>query len=155
MKDCDLQRKSASETTPTAGHSRIRFFISHLHQDDSLAIELRHLLRSSKRAVAISLVLADRRIGPLETTESIKQNILIPRLRWMSTLAVLLTPHISSSAWVQWEIEFAVAHEKHVIGVRPHEVSLNDLTWFRGLGHPISEWSASGILRWADRGRLR
>jgi len=141
---------SRRQASPSSPH---RIFISHLHRDDSLAIELRRLLHSSERAVAVSLVLAQQRLGPTDTADTIKTRVLIPRLRWMSTMAVLLTPQVSASSWVKWEIDFAVAGEKQVLGVRCDSTPSADLAWFLGLGHPVAEWSAREILEIADRRR--
>lgn len=47
----------------------------------------------------------------------IKSEILAPRIRQCSVLAVYITPGTKNSGWVDWEIEYAHKHGKRIVGV--------------------------------------
>ena len=50
----------------------------------------------------------------------IKSEILAPRIRQCSTLAVYITPETKNSDWVNWEIEYAHKHGKRIVGIWAH-----------------------------------
>ena len=50
----------------------------------------------------------------------IKSEILAPRIRRCSVLAVYITPGTKNSGWVDWEIEYAHKLGKRIVGVWAH-----------------------------------
>lgn len=91
-------------------------FISHVHQDDELLPRLRDLISGAGMDVRDGSISSEKP-NDAKSEQYIKQEILAPRIRWAGTLVVLITKDTASSAWVNWEIEQAVAQGKPVVGV--------------------------------------
>ena len=96
----------------------MRIFISHLHRDDDLALELKTSLREqSASPSAVSIVLASGVNAAPVNLDDIRERVLIPRLRWAQVLIVLLTGDTCDSYWVRWEIAYAQKRNKKIVGV--------------------------------------
>ncbi len=91
-------------------------FISHVHEDDKLLPQLKDLLSRSGMEVRDGSINSDKP-NAAQSEEYIKHEIIAPRIRWASTLVVLITHDTSQSEWVNWEIDCAIEHGKRVIGV--------------------------------------
>jgi hypothetical protein len=91
-------------------------FISHVHEDDALLPDLKHLIARAGMEVRDGSISSDKP-NDAENEQYIKREILKPRIEWASTLIVLITHDTAQSWWVNWEIELAVQLGKRVIGV--------------------------------------
>lgn len=91
-------------------------FISHIHEDDEVLQGLKELLRRNGYSIRDGSIDSSRP-NDAQSEEYIKSQILAPRIRWSSTMIVLISPDTSSSRWVEWEIEYAANEGKRIIGV--------------------------------------
>ena len=118
----------------------MRAFLSHLHRDDDLAIQLKRQLRQwSERSIAVSLVLASDRTTRT-SSESIKEQVLIPRLRWAQAVLVLVTPLTCASPWIRWEIDFAKQRETPIIAVTAPSVDQRYAGYVTDSGGIVCDW---------------
>lgn len=95
---------------------RKNVFISHVHEDDGLLPKFKELV--SKAGLDVS----DYSVNSSNPNEAsnedyIKHQILAPRIQACSTLVVLITRETAQSLWVNWEIQYAIAQGKNVVGV--------------------------------------
>jgi hypothetical protein len=91
-------------------------FISHIHEDDEILQGLKELLRRNGYSIRDSSIDSSRP-NDAQSGDYIKSQILAPRIRWSSTMIVLISPDTCSSRWVEWEIEYAASEGKRIIGV--------------------------------------
>jgi hypothetical protein len=91
-------------------------FISHVHEDDALLPDLKHLIARAGMDVRDGSINSDKP-NNAENEEYIKREILKPRIDWASTFVVLITDETAQSWWVNWEIKYAVQLGKKVVGV--------------------------------------
>jgi len=91
-------------------------FISHVHEDDKLLQDLKDLLSRNGYEIRDGSIDSSK---PNEATDEnyIKSEILAPRIRWASTMVVLISPKTHESPWVEWEIEYAQKEGKRIVGV--------------------------------------
>lgn len=91
-------------------------FISHVHEDDQLLQGLRDLLSRNGYEIRDGSIDSSK---PNEAKDKdyIKSEILAPRIRWASTMVVLISPKTHTSQWVEWEIEYAHKEGKQIVGV--------------------------------------
>lgn len=96
--------------------SRKNIFISHVHEDDELLPKLKDLLQRAGMEVRDGSINSDK---PNNATneEYIMRGIIAPRIEWASTLVVLINHDTHESDWVNKEIDYAVRHDKHIVGV--------------------------------------
>ncbi len=91
-------------------------FISHVHEDDDLLPKLKDLVSKNNMEVRDGSINSDKP-NDAQNEEYIKRKILAPRIKWASTLVVLITHDTADSWWVNWEIEHAAGQDKNVVGV--------------------------------------
>ena len=91
-------------------------FISHVHEDDEQLSQLRSLLKNSGYEVRNGSI-DKSKFNDASHEGYIKSEILAPRIRWASTLVVLVSPNTKHSDWVNWEIEYAEKQGKRIVGV--------------------------------------
>ena len=101
-------------------------FISHVHEDDALLPDLKDLIARAGMDVRDGSINSDKP-NEAQSEEYIKNNILAPRIRWASTLVVLITHDTAQSWWVNWEIKYAVEQGKTVVGVYAQGATEADL----------------------------
>jgi len=110
---------------PAGGHRRrgVRsmsdkknIFISHVHEDDALLPKLKDLISKAGMEVRDGSINSDKP-NAASNEDYIKRDILAPRIQWASTLVVLITHDTAQSAWVNWEIKYAIEQGKNVVGV--------------------------------------
>ena len=91
-------------------------FVSHVHKDDAEVGNLKDLLRSKGFNIRDYSVTKD---NPNNAHDEgyIKQQILKPRLDASSVVAVIVTPDTKDSDWVDWEVNYANQHAKHIVGI--------------------------------------
>ncbi len=94
-------------------------FISHIHEDDEGLGKLKSLLKDNGMTTRDYSINADNP-NNAHSEEYIKAQILAPRIRQSSTLAVYISPETKDSKYVNWEIEYAQKQEKRIVGVWAH-----------------------------------
>jgi len=91
-------------------------FISHVHEDDDLLPKLKDLISRAGMDVRDGSINSDKP-NDASSKDYIMNEIIAPRIRWASTLVVLITHDTAQSEWVNREIRYAVEQEKNVVGV--------------------------------------
>lgn len=91
-------------------------FISHIHEDDDLLPELKQLASNAGMEVRDYSITSEKP-NDAHNPEYIKRKILAPQIDMASTLVVLMTHNTAESDYVNWEIRYAVEHDKRVVGV--------------------------------------
>lgn len=91
-------------------------FISHVHEDDSILKDLKDLLARSGYDIRDGSIDSSKP-NQAKDPDYIKSEILAPRIRWASTMVVLISPETHTSGYVDWEIEYAHKQRKRIIGV--------------------------------------
>ena len=95
-------------------------FISHVHEDDDLVPKLKDLIVNAGMEVSNYSITSDKP-NEAHNEEYIKREILAPQIERSSTLVVLITHTTSEHPdYVNWEIKYAVEHNKRVVGVFAH-----------------------------------
>ena len=94
-------------------------FISHIHEDDTGLGKLKSLLKDNGMSTRDYSVSKDNP-NNAHSESYIKSEILAPRIRQSSTLAVYISPETKSSSWVDWEVEYAHKQDKRIVGVWAH-----------------------------------
>ncbi|MGD0779636.1 MAG: TIR domain-containing protein [Dehalococcoidales bacterium] len=91
-------------------------FISHIHEDDTLLANLKDLISRAGMEVRDASI-TDEKPNEAQNEQYIKYQILAPKIDWASTLVVLISHNTTQSDYVNWEIKYAVDHDKRVVGV--------------------------------------
>ncbi len=91
-------------------------FIGHVHEDDDVLQDLKALLGENGYEIRDSSI-DSLEPNDAQNPEYIKSEILAPRIRWASTMIVLISPDTHTSDWVEWEIEYAQKKDKRIVGV--------------------------------------
>lgn len=101
-------------------------FISHVHKDDAELGKLKDLLANHGMSVRDSSITSDKP-NNAQSPDYIKSHILVPQIRWASTLLVYISPQTKNSVYVNWEIEYAAKCDKRIVGVWEHGASECDV----------------------------
>ena len=91
-------------------------FISHVHEDDKLLQDLKDLLAKNGYEIRDGSIDSSKP-NEAKSEEYIKSEVLAPRIRWASTLIVLISPRTHESEWVEWEIEYGNKEGKRIVGL--------------------------------------
>ena len=91
-------------------------FMSHIHEDDDALPQLKGLVSKNGLVVRDGSINADKP-NRARSDDYIKSGILAPRIQWASVLVTLVSPETRTSAWVDWEIEYAHKLGKRIVGV--------------------------------------
>jgi hypothetical protein len=91
-------------------------FVSHVHEDDKLLQDLKDLLAKNGYEIRDGSIDSSKP-NEAKSGEYIKSEVLAPRIRWASTLIVLISPRTHESKWVDWEIEYALKEGKRIVGL--------------------------------------
>ncbi len=96
-------------------------FISHHHGDDSHVDSFQNMLGRSDYHVRNSSVRMkpanERRVREGRVSETTIKRLLRMKMRWASTVVVLVGPKTHTRPWVDWEIEQAHKLGKRIVGV--------------------------------------
>lgn len=94
---------------------RKNIFISHYGGDEKYIEPFKQKISSGVNVYDSSIVESE----PNHATnkEYIKRNILAPKIDWAGTVVVLIGPKTKEREYVNWEIEYALRHDKRVVGV--------------------------------------
>lgn len=96
-----------------------KVFISHIHEDDADLVAMKSLLSESGFEVRDASI-NSAKLNQAKDPDYIKGEILGPRIRWASTMVVLISPGTRESEWVDWEIEYARKLGRRIVGVWAH-----------------------------------
>ncbi len=91
-------------------------FISHRHEDDALVSGFKNLMKNRGVTIRDASITSDDP-NRAHNIDYIKNEILAPGIKWAGTLVVIITPDTKNHDWVSWEIEYAIKHNKRIIGV--------------------------------------
>lgn len=91
-------------------------FISHVHEDDHGLQKLRDLLAPKGVEIRDSSIHKGK-FNDASDEHYIKTGILAPAINWAGVFICYVSPETKSSAWVNWEIEYAAKQGKRIIGV--------------------------------------
>jgi len=126
-------------------------FISHHHGDDARVDTFSRMLGRGDYQVRNSSVRMkpanERRVEQGRVKDSTIKRLLRMKMRWASTVVVLIGPKTHTRPWVNWEIEQANRLGKRIVGVylrggKEADVpkALNDY------GNAIVNWSTKSIV---------
>lgn len=94
-------------------------FISHVHSDDEHVAKMKELLSTHGYDVRDSSITTDKP-NEAQSESYIKSEILAPRIKWASTVVVLISPETSASDYVNWETTYGEKQGKRIVGVWIH-----------------------------------
>lgn len=96
-------------------------FISHHHKDDKSVADFTTLLSGKDYNIRNSSIRVkpknQERLDKKQIPEQTLKRLLRMKMRWASTLVVLIGSETHSRKWVNWEIEQAAKLGKRIIGV--------------------------------------
>lgn len=135
--------------------NRRHVFISHHSRDDSDVGRLTDMLgRSGIDARNSSLRLKQKnkeRWEQRRIPEKTLKRLLRMRIKWATTLVVLIGKDTHSRPWVDWEIREAAKQGKRIVGVFARGGGNADIpTAFEEFGHALEHWNSDSILRAID-----
>jgi hypothetical protein len=135
--------------------SRRHLFISHHSKDDADVSGLIDLL--SKKGYDIrnsSMTLKARNQQRLEQGQVSKEAIerlLVMKLKWATTVVVLIGEQTHARPWVNWEIDKANELGKRIVGVYLRSGTENDIPpSFEKYGHALVNWYTDSIISAID-----
>jgi hypothetical protein len=121
-------------------------FVSHVHEDDVTLQKLKDLLRQSDYNVRDSSIHSSKPNDAVNA-DYIKSQILAPRIRWASTLVVLVSPKTCTSKWCDWEIEYAMEQGKRIVGVwEPGSQACDLPTGLEAYADAMVGWQADRVM---------
>jgi len=122
-------------------------FISHIHEDDKDVQKLKELVERIGFSIRDSSIDSSKP-NQAKDHDYIKGEILAPRIRWASVVAVVISPGTSESSWVDWEIEYAEKLGKRIVGIWAHGAQEADLpVALERYGDALVGWNAKAIVR--------
>lgn len=96
-------------------------FVSHHHKDDHSIDKMRSLLSRNDFDIRNSSIRTNpdnqARFSSGQVPESTIKRLLRMKMRWASTVIVIIGKETSTRPWVNWEIQEAFAQGKNIIGV--------------------------------------
>jgi hypothetical protein len=101
-------------------------FISHIHEDDALLSDLKDLISRAGMDVR-DYSITDEKPNAAKNEDYIKYQILAPQIDRCSTLVCLVSNNTVYSDYVNWEVKYAIEHDKRVVGVYVQGTSNADL----------------------------
>lgn len=94
---------------------KINLFVSHYGGDEKYIEPLKKLIGSRFSVRDSSIVETEPNNASNE--QYIKYKILAPKIDWAGTMVVLVGPKTHERDYVNWEIDYAIRHDKKIIGV--------------------------------------
>ena len=130
-------------------------FISHHHGDDSHVDKFQRMLGRGDYHVRNSSVRMkpanERRVKEGRVSEKTIKRLLRMKMRWASTVVVLIGPKTHTRPWVNWEIEQAHKLGKHIVGVYLRGgTEANVPEALNDYGKAIVNWSPKSIVSAID-----
>ena len=93
----------------------INIFIAHYGKDEKYIPKLKDLLKKQNYNVRDSSI-DETEPNKAKNPDYIK-SLIRHRIDWAGTVLVLIGPKTHERDWVNWEIEYAIRHDKRVVGV--------------------------------------
>ncbi|MFZ1346107.1 MAG: TIR domain-containing protein [Tabrizicola sp.] len=126
-------------------------FISHHHGDDSHVDSFQNMLGRGDYHVRNSSVRMkpanERRVKEGRVSDNTIKRLLRMKMRWASTVVVLIGPKTHTRPWVNWEIEQAHKLGKRIVGVYLHGgTAANVPSALDDYGQAIVKWSTKSIV---------
>lgn len=92
-------------------------FVSHYHKDADEISNLKKIIgKKNQYEPRDSSVYEDKNPNNAKNEEYIK-TLIKPKIKWASTLIVIISDKTHLSKWVNWEIEYAQRLGKNIVGV--------------------------------------
>lgn len=126
-------------------------FISHHHGDDSYVDSFQKMLGRSNYQVRNSSVRMkpanERRVRQGRVSDDTIKRLLRMKMRWASTVVVLIGPKTHTRPWVNWEIEQAHKLGKRIVGVYlKGGTNVNVPKALDDYGQAIVKWATKSIV---------
>lgn len=126
-------------------------FISHHHGDDRHVDGLQRMLGRGDYHVRNSSVRMkpanERRVKEGRVSDRTIKRLLRMKMRWASTVVVLIGPKTHTRPWVNWEIEQANKLGKRIVGVYLHGgTEANVPKALDDYGQAIVNWNSNSIV---------
>lgn len=131
--------------------ARKNVFISHHHGDDRHVDGFTNMLKRGDYHVRNSSVRMkpanQRRVDQGRVKDQTIKRLLRMKMRWASTVVVLVGPKTHTRPWVNWEIEQAHKLGKHIVGVFLHGgTQANVPEALDDFGHALVNWNSNSII---------
>ena len=121
-------------------------FVSHIHEDDSRLEALKELLESHGYNIRDGSIDSSKP-NHAKDPDYIKSDILAPRINWAGKLIVLISPLTHTSAYVDWEIQYAEKKNYPIIGIWDNGAKDSDLPDnFTKYGDFLCGWDGKKII---------
>lgn len=126
-------------------------FISHHHGDDSHVDSFQNMLGRADYNVRNSSVRMkpanERRVKEGRVSDATIKRLLRMKMRWASTVVVLIGPKTHTRPWVNWEIEQAHKLGKRIVGVYLRGgTEANVPKALNDYGQSIVKWATKSIV---------
>lgn len=140
-----------SESSEDAMSKQKNVFISHHHGDDSHVDSFQSMLGRGEYHVRNSSVRMkpanERRVKEGRVSDNTIKRLLRMKMRWASTVVVLIGPKTHSRPWVNWEIEQAHKLGKRIVGVFLRGGTQADVPKaLDDYGQAVVNWSTKGVV---------
>ena len=121
-------------------------FVSHVHADDSGLQKLKDLLKPQGLEVRDSSIHTGK-FNNAKDPDYIKTQILAPAINWAGVFICYVSPQTKTSAWVNWEIEYAAKQGKRIVGIWAHgEKECDPPSALKEHADALVGWSGSAIV---------
>jgi hypothetical protein len=126
-------------------------FISHHHRDDTSVDKFTQMLGRGDHQVRNSSVRMkpanERRVEQGKVKDATIKRLLRMKMRWASTVVVLVGPQTHTRRWVNWEIEQANRLGKRIVGVYLRGGTQADIPKaLDDYGHSIVNWNTDSVV---------
>ncbi len=123
----------------------MNLFVSHKGEDENRIDDFKKLMAKKGYEFRDSSI-RESEPNKAQNDDYIKYNILKPAIDWAGTMVVLLSNRTHESEWVDWEIEYAMKHNKRIIGVfLPGEINAELPEPLKEIGDGCVSWNADKI----------
>ena len=130
---------------------RRHLFISHHHADDEHVTKLTGMMHARSYEIRNSSIRAkpanQERIDKGLVSEKVIRRLLRMKMRWASTVVVIIGKETANRPWVNWEIEAAYRLGKRIVGVYERGGTENDVPGaFKAYGDALVSWNSTSII---------
>ena len=123
----------------------INLFVSHKGEDESKINAFKRLMEKRGYDFRDSSI-RESEPNRAHNDDYIKREILKPAIDWAGTVVVLIGKETHNSDWVDWEINYAIKHNKKIIGVYlPGEAGAELPDALKKIGDSCVNWNADKI----------
>ena len=123
----------------------INLFVSHKGEDEKKIDAFKKLMAKKGYDFRDSSI-RESEPNKAKSEAYIKSQILKPALKWAGTMVVLIGKDTHKSDWVDWEINYAMEHNKKIIGVYlPGEIDAELPDALKDFGDSCVSWNSDKI----------